>query len=175
MVDRYNGPVLFEGSAGAEAFSQVFAPKLMAMRTPASDNPQMEAYAAQNVSKFQERLGSRVLPKFMSVVNDPTQISYQGTPLVGSYAVDDEGVKARPTTLIEGGFLKTLLNSRDPVSGIPQSTGSFRTFGAQPSNLMVTSTEGVSEQELKDQLLEHGEAAEQGIWSYGAGRRPRGL
>ncbi len=153
VVDRYNGPVLFEGSAGAEAFSQVFAPKLMAMRTPASDNPQMEAYAAQNVSKFQERLGSRILPKDMSVVNDPTQISYQGTPLVGSYAVDDEGVKARSTTLIEGGFLKTLLNSRDPVSGIPQSTGSFRTFGAQPSNLLVTSTEGVGEQELKDQFL----------------------
>ena len=138
VVDRYNGPVLFEGAAGAEAFSQVFAPKLLAMRTPASDNPQMEAYAAQNVSKLQDRLGARVLPSFMSVVDDPTQTSYQGTPLVGSYAVDDEGVRARPTTLVEKGFLKTLLNTRDPVSGIPQSTGSFRTFGAQPSNLMVT-------------------------------------
>ena len=70
-----------------------------------------------------------------------------------AYAVDDEGVRARPTTLIERGYLKTLLNTRDPVSGIPQSTGSFRTFGPQPSNLMVTATEGVSEQELKDQLL----------------------
>ena len=95
VVDRYNGPVLFEGAAGAEAFSQVFVPKLLAMRTPASDNPQMEAYAAQNVSKLQDRLGSRVLPRFMSVVDDPTQTSYQGTPLVGSHAVDDEGVRAR--------------------------------------------------------------------------------
>ena len=153
VVDRYNGPVLFEGVAGAEAFSQVFAPKLTAMRTPASDNPQMEAYAAQNVSKFQERLGSRVLPSSMSVIDDPTQTFYQGTPLMGSYAVDDEGVKARPTTLIERGYLKTLLDTRDPVSGIPQSTGSFRTFGAQPSNLMVTTTEGVSGQELKNQFL----------------------
>jgi hypothetical protein len=153
VVDRYSGPVLFDGAAGAEVFSQVFAPKLLAMRTPASDNPQMEAYAAQTVSKFQDRLGSRVLPRFMSVVDDPTQSSYQGTPLVGTYTVDDEGVRARTTTLVENGFLKTLLNARDPVSGIPQSTGSFRTFGAQPSNLMVTVTEGVSEQELKDQLL----------------------
>ena len=128
-------------------------PKLLAMRTPASDNPQMEAYAAQNVSKLQDRLGSRVLPSFLSVVDDPTQASYQGTPLVGSHAVDDEGVRARPTTLVDKGYLKTLLNARDPVSGIPQSTGSFRTFGAQPSNLMLTVTEGVSEQELKDQLL----------------------
>jgi len=153
VVDRYNGPVLFDGTAGAEVFSQVFAPKLLAMRTPASDNPQVEAYAAQSVSKLQDRLGARVLPSFLSVVDDPTQASYQGTPLVGSHAVDDEGVRARPTTLVDKGFLKTLLNARDPVSGIPQSTGSFRTFGAQPSNLMLTVTEGVSEQELKDQFL----------------------
>jgi hypothetical protein len=153
VVDHYSGPVLFDGAAGAEAFSQVFAPKLLAMRTPASDNPQMEAYAAQTVSKLQDRLGSRVLPPFLSVVDDPTQTSYQGTPLVGSHAVDDEGIRSRPTTLVENGFLKTLLNARDPVSGIPQSTGSFRTFGAQPSNLMVTVTEGVSEQELRNQLL----------------------
>jgi hypothetical protein len=153
VVDRYNGPVLFDGVAGAEAFSQVFAPKLLAMRTPASDNPQMEAYAAQNVSKLQDRLGARVLPSFFGVVDDPTQASYQGMPLVGSYAVDDEGVRARPTILVDNGYLKTLLNSRNPVSGIPQSTGSFRTYGAQPSNIMVKVTEGVSEQELKDQLL----------------------
>ena len=153
VVDRYNGPVLFEGAAGAEVLSQAFIPKLLAIRTPASDNPQMEAYAGQNVSKLQDRIGSRVLPRFMTIVDDPTQTSYQGTPLVGGHAVDDEGVRAHATTLIDGGYLKTLLNSRDPVSGIPQSTGSFRTFGAQPSNVMVTATEGMSEQELKDQLL----------------------
>jgi hypothetical protein len=153
VVDRYNGPVLFEGAAGAEAFSQVFVPKLLAMRAPASDNPQMEAYAAQGVSKLQDRLGARVLPSFLSVVDDPTQTSYQGTPLAGSYAVDDEGVRARPTTLVDKGFLKTLLIARDPISGISQSTGSFRTFGPQPSNLIFTVTEGASEQELKDQLL----------------------
>jgi hypothetical protein len=153
MVDRYTGPVLFAGTSGAEAFSQVMAPKLMAMRAPTSDNPQMEAYAAQNISKFQERLGSRVLPKSMSVVDDATQASYQGTPLLGAHAVDDEGVKTRPITLVDQGYLKTLLNIRDPVSAIPQSTGSFRTFGAQPSNLFLNVTDGVSEQELKDQLL----------------------
>jgi hypothetical protein len=153
VVDRYNGPVLFEGAAGAEVFSQVFAPKLLAVRAPASDNAQMETYAAQNVSKLQDRLGARVLPSFLSVVDDPTQASYQGTPLVGGHTVDDEGVRARPITLVDKGYLKTLLNTRDPVSGIPQSTGSFRTFGAQPSNIMFTVTEGVSEPELKNQLL----------------------
>jgi hypothetical protein len=129
------------------------APKLIAMRVPTSDIAQMEAYAAQNISKFQERLGSRVLPKSMSIVDDPTQAAYQGTPLLGTHTVDDEGVKARPTTIVDQGFLKTLLNTRDPVSSIPQSTGSFRVFGAQPSNLILNVTDGVSEQELKDQML----------------------
>lgn len=153
MVDRYTGPVLFEGSAGAEAFSQIMAPKLIAMRMPVSDIPQMEAYAAQNVSKFQERLGSRVLPKSMSIVDDPTQSAYQGAPLLGSHSVDEEGVRARAITLVDQGYLKTLLNTRDPVDSIPQSTGSFRTFGAQPSNLMLNTSEGASEQELKDELI----------------------
>jgi hypothetical protein len=153
MVDRYNGPVLFDGTAGAEALSQVLAPKLIAMRAPSSDVPQIESYAAQNVSKFQERLGSRILPRSMNIVDDPTQASYQATPLLGAHSVDDEGVRARPTTLVDQGALKTLLNSRDPVSSIPQSTGSFRTFGAQPSNLFLNVSDGVSEEELKSQLL----------------------
>jgi hypothetical protein len=172
LVDRYNGPILFDGSAGAEVFSQVFVPKLLALRTPASDNPQMEAFAAQGVSKFQDRLGARVLPNFLSVTDDPTQASYQGTPLAGNRAADDEGVRTHPTTLVERGYLKTLLNSRDPVSGIPQSTGSFRTFGAQPSNVIITATNGVSEQELKNQLLSmvRQENKEFGVLVRGIGR-----
>ena len=89
----------------------------------------------------------------MSIIDDPTQASFQGTPLLGVHAVDEEGVHARPVTLVDHGFLKTLLNTRDPVSSIPQSTGSFRVFGAQPSNIYLNATEGVSEQELKDQFL----------------------
>jgi len=153
LVDRYTGPVLFDGAAGPELFSQVIAPKFLGMRVPASDNLQIETYAAQSTSKFQDRLGARVLPTFLSVVDDPTQSSYQGTPLLGGHTVDDEGVRARPTTLVEKGILKTLLATRDPVSGVPQSTGSFRTFGAQPSNLIAAVENGKSEQELKDQLL----------------------
>lgn len=153
LVDRYTGPVLFDGGAGPELFSQVLAPKFLDMRVPASNNLQIETYAAQSASKFQDRLGARVLPTFLSVVDDPTQPSYQGTPLLGGHTVDDEGVRARPTTLVEKGLLKTLLATRDPVSGMPQSTGSFRAFGAQPSNLIVAVENGKSQQELKDQLL----------------------
>jgi len=154
LVDRYNGPVLFAGGAGAEIFSQVFAPKLLAMRPPASDNPQIEAYAAQNVSKFQDRIGARVLPGFLSVVDDPTQSSYQGSLLRGGHTVDDEGVRARPVKLVEKGILKTLLVTRDPVTRVPQSTGSFRIFGPQPSNLVVSVENGKSDAEMRSSLLD---------------------
>jgi hypothetical protein len=124
------------------------------MRTPASDNPQFEAYAAQNTSKFQDRIGARVLPSFMSVVDDPTQASYQGTPMRGGHQVDEEGVKSRPVKLVDKGVLKTLLVTRDPVTRVPQSTGSYRTFGAQPSNLMVSVEDGKSAAELQSELLD---------------------
>src|SRR5207247_10458534 len=41
LVDQYSGPVLIEGQAAAELFSRVFAPKLLAVRRPISDNPQL--------------------------------------------------------------------------------------------------------------------------------------
>ena len=98
-------------------------------------------------------MGSRILPRSMTVVDDPTQSAYQGAPLLGNHSVDEEGVRARAITLIDQGYLKTLLNTRDPVDSIAQSSGSFRTFGAQPSNLILNTTDGVGEPELKDQLI----------------------
>ena len=39
FVERYNGPVLFEGQAAAALVSQVLAPRLLALRTPIADEP----------------------------------------------------------------------------------------------------------------------------------------
>jgi hypothetical protein len=154
LVDRYTGPIIFDVQAGAEIVSQVLAAKLLSVRTPASDNPRIESYAAQSVSKLQDRMGARVLPNFLTVVDDPTLSTYEGKPLLGGHTVDDEGVRARPVTLVDKGILKTLLATRDPVSGIPHSTGSYRTFGAEPSNLIITVENGVTGPELKTQLLD---------------------
>jgi len=152
-VDRYNGPVLFEDRAAAELFAQVLAPKLVASRLPVSDNPQVESYLQRNSNRFMDRLGARVLPSFLSVTDDPTRSSFQGTPLLGASAVDDEGVRTRPTTLVDKGILKTLLTTRDPVPGLLESTGSRRGYGAEPSDLMVSVENGASEKELKDKLI----------------------
>jgi predicted Zn-dependent protease len=158
FAERYNGPVLFEGEAAAEVFAQVFAPGLIAQRMPTSDNPQFEMAMEQLTrqmggSSFLERIGGRVLPESVDVVDDPLLRQFEGAKLAGSYKVDDEGVPARATRLVEKGMLKTLLATRTPVPTIAHSTGNRRGSGPAPSNLIVTSDKTASDSELRQELL----------------------
>ena len=72
-----------------------------------------------------------MLPDFLSVVFDPTHADFQGVALNGTYQYDDEGVKARPVTVVDHGILKTFLMSRSPIDGFPQSNGHGRRSGRQ--------------------------------------------
>jgi predicted Zn-dependent protease len=165
-LDRYNGPVLFEGPAAAEIFLQRFGSGLAASRAPTSDNSQFQMAFGQMFDRmggasFQDKLGARVLPSFLSVQDNATEAARNGVALLGTSAVDDDGVKTRETVLIDHGILKNLLSSRVPVSGILQSTGSRRGGGAAPSNLFVTSEKVLSSDELKRELLRR--AKERGL------------
>jgi hypothetical protein len=153
VLDHYNGPVLFEDQAAAELFSQVIAPALLSVRTPVSDLPQFGLISQRLGNPYQDRLGGRVLPDFLSVADDPTLSKYQGEPLLGARRVDDDGVPTQRTVLVENGTLKTLLATRDPVAGVTQSTGSRRGGTVAPSNLLVTATQGLSEEAMKAKLL----------------------
>ena len=62
-----------------------------------------------------------VLPDFLSVKFDPPE-TVREVELNGYYLYDDEGVKARPVTVVDKGILKTFLLSRSPI-GFPQSNG----------------------------------------------------
>lgn len=153
LPERYTGPVLFEGQAAAELFSQGMAPRLVALRRPVSDNPQFEMFSGHIENPFQNRLGTRVLPEFMGIVDDPTITEYRKIPLLGGYKVDNDGVLARPTTLVENGVLKTLLATRDPVPGVLHSTGNRRGSSPVPSNLILTVQNGLGKKEMKEKLL----------------------
>jgi predicted Zn-dependent protease len=156
-LDRYNGPVLFEGRAAAEIFGQEFAPALAGLRKPVSGMGEMEAIFERlpqfAESSFAGKIGARVLPEFLNVVDNPTLSVYGQDPLFGGYKVDDDGVLAHETRLVEGGILKTLLTARTPVEGVAGSTGNRRGGGPIPSNLIVEAKEGLSETELKNRLL----------------------
>jgi hypothetical protein len=153
--DNYTGPVLFEGQAAAEVFSQVFAPKLLAARMPISDNPQVTSrMTSQAENPLVDRLGSRVLPTFLSVVDRPVLSQHGGVLLVGGYPVDDDAVRAAETQVVQAGILKTLLSTRNPVRGILSSSGNRRGNQALPSNVIVTTEGGLTAPELKQRLID---------------------
>lgn len=168
-IESYNGPVLFEDQAAAEMFAQVFAPGLIGTRTPLSDEPEFEIFFNQIMGQlgggsFQDKIGGRVLPDFLSVADNPKLRDYAGLKLLGSYAVDDDGVPTRETRLVQKGVLKTLLTTRTPIKNVSRSSGSRRGWGPAPSNLIVSSDKALTNQELRKELLTR--ARERGL-QYG--------
>lgn len=158
VLGNYNGPVLFEGPAAAEVFASVFSPALAGQRKPISGMGEMGAIFARFPefagSSFVGKIGARVLPDFLNVVDNPTLSVYNQEPLFGSYKVDDDGVVAHETRLVEGGILRTLLTGRTPVEGVTHSSGNRRGGGPIPSNLIVEAKQGLDEKEMKNRLLE---------------------
>ena len=54
----------------------------------------------------------------------------------------------------KNGILKTLLTSRDPVRGVEHSTGSRHAGAAAPSNVIVTVSHGMSNDDLRARFLQ---------------------
>jgi TldD protein len=107
---------------------------------------------------FKTKVGSSVLPKFISVYSDPTLDNYNGVKLIGSYQYDDQGVKSQRVAVVEKGILKNFLMSRAPLEGFETSNGHGRAnTGLQPtsrqSNLIIETTSPNSPEELRKKLI----------------------
>jgi TldD protein len=157
----YTGPVLFEARAAAPLLAQVLGPAVNGARPPISFSPVMEQMLGNlgGKSDWLGRLGARVLPAGVSVVDDPGAKDFHGAPLIGGYAVDNEGVRAQKVALVESGNLKSELMSRRPGPDSNQSNGHGRAAflnDAKPtmSNLFFSSAETVSSAELKKKFLD---------------------
>ncbi|MYD98245.1 MAG: hypothetical protein F4X98_12800 [Gammaproteobacteria bacterium] len=148
-AERYIGPVLFEGQAAAELFAQVMVPRLLGTRRP--EYPASYANNTRNLGNpFLDKIGARVMARTLNLRDDPT---LRGNGFAGGFPVDDEGVPTRVTTLVENGILKTLLTTRNPIEGVDGSTGSYRGFGPVPSNLILTSRNGMSREEMLAEMM----------------------
>ena len=150
----YSGPVLFTGQASAEMFARVLAPNLSGQRLPLTDQQQSQSSRSELV----DRLNRPVLPRFLSVFDDPTAKRIGDKELIGHYQVDDQGVPARRVSLIEQGVLKSFLMSRRPGKDMPQSNGHGRSGvpgreTAQIGNLFIQSNDGKSYDDLKQELI----------------------
>jgi len=157
----YSGPVLFEARAAAPMLAQVLGPAVNGARPPISFSPVMEQMLGNlgGKSDWVSRIGARVLPSGVSVVDDPGAKEFKGTPVIGGYAVDNEGVRAQRVTLVESGNFKSELMSRRPGPDSDQSNGHGRAAflnDAKPtmSNLFFSSAETLSAAELKKKFLD---------------------
>jgi predicted Zn-dependent protease len=157
-AEDYVGPVLLEAPAAGALLAQLLAPSVTGNRPPLSMQPFFEQMMKQlgGDSEWSGRLGTRVLPPGVTLVDDPTARDFQGQPLLGAYTVDDEGVRAERVALVdEGGILRRLLMSRRPGPDFQASNGHGRaTFlsDARPamSNVFFQSSEAKSRQELRE-------------------------
>lgn len=140
----YFGPVMFEPQAAAELLQHGIAPKLCAVP---GDN-------LHPSGTFIRSIGTRVLPKFLNITDDPGLVSWNDKKIAGPYTFDDQGVRSEKVKLVDHGFLKALLSSRTPV--LPQQTSNGHTFGDQvtPTTLMMTADKGITNAVMHNRLLQ---------------------
>ncbi len=151
-LDRYSGPVLFQGEAAASLFATVFASRLAAVRVPDTESSRFRATAASARNPFTDKVGARVLPRFLNVSDQPTLTEIGGRILHGGFGVDDEGVPASPSVLVDRGRLRALLTTRNPVAGMPSQGGNRRGIAPVPSNLIVATEAGLDEDALHSEF-----------------------
>ena len=153
MIEAYSGPVLFEGQASGTLIGQHFAPYLVAQRQPLSEG----GFSTNERSMaFQNKIGARVLPEFLTVRDLPTTTNFGGRVAAGSYRVDDEAMEAQNVTLVDKGYLRSLLSSRVPTKRVKTTNGHQRGGGAMFSVLDVSSNEAkrqLKPSQMKKRLL----------------------
>jgi predicted Zn-dependent protease len=153
VVDPFTGPALLSPQATGVLFHEAVGHRLEGDRQD-DDN---------EGRTFKGQIGHAVLPKFISVVDDPSLRAFtvgpDVTPLNGYYLYDEQGVPAQRTALIEDGVLRNYLTSRRMVKGFVQSNGHGRSAGthmpvARMGNLLVVPDNTVADASLMQRLIE---------------------
>ncbi|MGA8368290.1 MAG: metallopeptidase TldD-related protein [Candidatus Acidiferrales bacterium] len=161
LVPDYTGPVLFDAPAAASVLAQVLAPSLAGARAPVSMTTSFDELLERmgGESAWEGRVGTRVLPATVTLVDDPTLKDFQGQPLLGAYDVDAEGVPAERVSLVEDGLLNNLLMSRRPGPEFQVSNGHARSAllsDPKPlsSNLFFQASDAVNAADLRKKFLD---------------------
>lgn len=149
IVDPYVGPAILSGRAAGVFFHEVLGHRVEGHRVKSEFDGQT----------FKKMIGENILPPEFSIVFDPTRRQMADIDLAGHYLFDNEGVRARPVSVVEDGQLQSFLMSRTPIEGFPESNGhgrrqpGFKAVSRQ-SNLMVESSRPVTSAQLEAMLIE---------------------
>ena len=153
MVEEdYRGPVLFSNDAASDVFESLVGQNVLGIRPKPGES-------ARTVGEYSSNYKGRVLPTFISVSDDPTLKTFEGRKLVGSYEIDQEGVKASAVPVVTDGILVNYLMGRMPIRDFSESNGHGRAAPGQPpspgiGNLIVKIKEPVAKDDLKKKLIE---------------------
>lgn len=148
-ADPYSGPAIIVNEAAGVFFHEALGHRL-------------EGHRLRNEHEghtFKGKVGEKVVPEFLSVIDDPSMKEFNGTPLYGHYVYDQEMVKAERVELVQDGILMGFLMSRLPAKGFSGSNGHGRAdmFSRPVSrmgNLIVSTNDPKSYDELVDMLIE---------------------
>src|SRR6266851_5645070 len=149
VAEPYDGPALLSGRAAAVFFHEVLGHRLEGHRQRDEDEGQT----------FTKKVDQEVLPKFLSVADDPTIRELAGVKLAGSYDYDNEGSPAQRVEVIQNGVLKNFLMSPMPIKNFGLSNAHGRNQPAlmpngRQGNLIVTSTQTNPDAQLRQKLID---------------------
>lgn len=162
-AEDYHGPVLFSGDAASDVMNRLFVGNVEA------DRPELGT-SARTRGVYTSSYKARVLPEFMSVVDNPLESKFQGRPLLGSYQVDDEGVLAQSVDIVSNGRLENYLIGREPIKDFPASNGHGRAAPGAPAHsrsgvMIFKSSHPVPVAELNKQLLAMAKEQKRDVYS----------
>jgi predicted Zn-dependent protease len=148
-AEPFVGPAILSGRASGVFFHEIFGHRIEGHRQKDESEGQT----------FTKSVGEKILPDFLSVTFDPTMKRIAGVDLNGYYEYDDEGVLGRPVKAVENGVLRSFLMSRSPIDGFDHSNGHGRRqpgleVVSRQSNLIVSSTRTVSDEKLRQMLID---------------------
>jgi len=175
VEEEYRGPILFAADAADDIVASLIGQNLLGQK-PQLGKPN------RTTGAFATSYKTRVLPNFLSVVDDPTMKEFQGKSLVGSYAVDTEGVKAQKVNTVENGLLSNYLVGRVPIRDFPTSNGHGRAAPGSPPGpslgvLLVKSSDAQPAEELKKKVVQmvtdQGKEYGYRVETLGPGNSPR--
>lgn len=154
---EYTGPVIFDGEATRSLLGEHLIAKLAAQREDVLGGNAVLSLGGAPKGTFQKKLGTRVLPASMTVRDNPLMKSKTGSPFLGNYSIDEEGVVPQDLVIVEKGILKNLYLTRTPTKEVREPNGHARTAGGSsvpgPGVIEITDTKAVPAAEMKKDLL----------------------
>jgi hypothetical protein len=155
VVDDYAGPVLFTGVAPGQVLRALVAESFAGTPAPRSERPGGPAFGE---SELVGKVGERIFPAGVSIVDDPTVTRIGKAIVVGGGHFDEEGMPVQKVSLVENGVFKRFVMSRIPRKGFEHTnghaaSGPFSPVRAHPANLIMSSTAGVSDAEIRRRAI----------------------